>query len=237
MVKAVIFDVDGTLVDSVDEHAEAWRRAFLDYGRDLPFAHVRSQIGKGADQLMPVFLTDEELERFGKQLEAHRTELYLREFMPKVRAFPKVRELFERLRADGVKVALATSAKDQELAHLEKLCGIEDLEPAETTKDDVDRSKPHPDIFEAAWNELGRPPADTVVVVGDTPYDAIAAVKLGLPPLGVLCGGFSAADLRTAGCRVLMRDPAELLARYEQNPQTWPWGAAGAAATEDEGSR
>jgi HAD superfamily hydrolase (TIGR01549 family) len=234
MVSAVIFDVDGTLVDSVDEHAEAWRRAFLEYGQDVPFAHVRSQIGKGADQLLPVFFTEEELGKFGKELEHFRGELYKRDFMPKLRAFPKVRELFEALTRDGVKVALASSAKEDELQFYVKLCNIGDLVETQTSKDDIERSKPAPDIFEAAWEKLGRPEKERVVVVGDTPYDAIAATKLQLPALGVLCGGFSASDLRDGGCRALMKDPAELLARYEAARTRWPW--EGAQAT-DERSR
>jgi HAD superfamily hydrolase (TIGR01509 family) len=238
MVENVIFDVDGTLVDSVDEHAEAWRRAFLEFGRDVPFAHVRSQIGKGADQLMPVFFNDEELGRFGKDLEEYRGQLFLKDFLPKVRAFPKVRELFQRLRKDGRRVALASSAKAQELEYYVKLCRIEGLFEEATSKDDVNRSKPHPDIFAAALERLGKPDASAVCVVGDTPYDALAAGKLGLPTLGVLCGGFSADDLRAAGCRVLMKDPAELLSRYEASPRQWPWGEAGVtAAPEDEESR
>jgi HAD superfamily hydrolase (TIGR01549 family) len=238
MVENVIFDVDGTLVDSVDEHAEAWRRAFLEFGRDVPFAHVRSQIGKGADQLIPVFFNDEELSRFGKDLEEYRTQLYLKDFLPKVRAFPKVRELFQRLRKDGRHIALASSAKGQELEHYVKLCRINGLFEEATSKDDVDRTKPHPDIFTAALERLGRPEASTTCVVGDTPYDALAAGKLSLPTLGLLCGGFSAEDLRAAGCRVLMKDPAELLARYEASPRDWPFGEVSVdAAPEDEESR
>ncbi|EAU64395.1 conserved hypothetical protein [Stigmatella aurantiaca DW4/3-1] len=238
MVENIIFDVDGTLVDSVDEHAEAWRRAFLEFGRDVPFAHVRSQIGKGADQLLPVFFTDEELERFGKDLDEYRAQLFLKEFLPKIRAFPKVRELFERLREGGVRIALASSAKGDELKHYVALCRIEGLFEEATSKDDADKSKPHPDIFEAALQRLGRPDVSTTGVVGDTPYDAIAAGKLSLPTVGVLCGGFSARDLEAAGCRVLMKDPAELLERYEASPRTWPWGEAGLnAAPEDEEPR
>jgi HAD superfamily hydrolase (TIGR01549 family) len=238
MVENVIFDVDGTLVDSVDEHAEAWRRAFLEFGRDVPFSHVRSQIGKGADQLMPVFFNEEELGRFGKDLEEFRGQLFLKDFLPKIRAFPKVRELFQRLRKDGKRVALASSAKGEELEHYVKLCRIDGLFEAATSKDEVDKSKPHPDIFAAALEQLGRPDVSTTVVVGDTPYDALAAGKLGLPTVGVLCGGFSPDDLRAAGCRVLMKDPAELLARYESSKRTWPWGEAGMdTAPEDEESR
>jgi HAD superfamily hydrolase (TIGR01509 family) len=239
MVQNVIFDVDGTLVDSVDEHAEAWRRAFLEFGRDVPFAHVRSQIGKGADQLIPVFFNDEELERFGKELETYRSELFLKDFLPKIRAFPKVRELFQRLRKEGRKVALASSAKEEELKHYVKLCRIEGLYEDSTSKDDVDKSKPHPDIFEVAMKRLGKPDVTATVVVGDTPYDALAAGKLHLPTVGVLCGGFPAEDLRAAGCRVLVKDPAELLARFESAPRSWPWGEEGLPAVpeEDEESR
>jgi HAD superfamily hydrolase (TIGR01549 family) len=238
MVENVIFDVDGTLVDSVDEHAEAWRRAFLEFGRDIPFAHVRSQIGKGADQLIPVFFNEEEVARFGKDLEEYRTKLFLEDFLPKIRGFPKVRELFQRLRQEGRHIALASSAKEAEQKHYARLCRIEGLFEEITSKDDVDKSKPHPDLFEVALKRLGSPDVSTTVVVGDTPYDALAAGKLSLLTVGVLCGGFPAEDLRAAGCRVLVKDPAELLARLEASPDTWPWGEAGLpAAPEDDESR
>lgn len=238
MVEYVIFDVDGTLVDSVDEHAEAWRRAFLEFGRDVPFAHVRSQIGKGADQLIPVFFTEEEVARFGKELEEYRTQMFLKDFLPKIRAFPKVRELFQRLRKEGRRIALASSAKEEELKHYVKICRIEGLFEEATNKDEVDKSKPHPDIFAAAMKRLGSPDVNATVVVGDTPYDALAAGKLSLPTVGMLCGGFPAEDLRAAGCRGLMKDPAELLARLEADPRNWPWDEAGVpAAPEDDESR
>ncbi len=234
LVQNVIFDVDGTLVDSVDEHAEAWRRAFLEFGRDVPFAHVRSQIGKGADQLLPVFFSEDELEKFGKELEEYRAALLKREFLPKVRPFPRVRDLFLRLRDDGLRIALASSAKEEELEHYMRLCRIEGLTHTETSKDDAAKSKPHPDIFDAALERLGRPDPHTVVVVGDTPFDALAANKLSLPTVGMLCGGFPADDLRTAGCRALYRDPADLLAHYESSPGTWPFAADAEAAKDEE---
>ena len=139
MVDNVIFDVDGTLIDSVDEHAEAWRRAFIEFGRDIPFTHVRSQIGKGADQLLPVFFNDEELERFGKDLEEYRSALFKREFLPKVRCFPRVKELFQQLRKSNRKVALASSAKDDELKRYVELCGIDGLFEAKTNADESDK--------------------------------------------------------------------------------------------------
>jgi HAD superfamily hydrolase (TIGR01549 family) len=237
LVRDIIFDVDGTLVDSVDEHAEAWRRAFLEFGRDVPFAHVRSQIGKGADQLMPVFFTDDELEKFGHELSEYRSTLFKREFMPKLRPFPRVRELLQRLRQDGMRVALASSANGDELEFYMRLCDIEGLTHAETSKSDAAKSKPHPDIFEAALERLGRPDPHSTVVIGDTPYDALAASKLSLPTVGVLCGGFPEEDLRTAGCRAIYKDPADLLAHYESSRDTWPWAADAVAAAKDEESR
>ena len=217
MTKAVIFDVDGTLVDSVDLHARAWQEAFRRFGREVAFQEVRRQIGKGGDQLMPVFFSREELERIGEELEEYRGDLYKREYLPRVRAFPRVRELFERVIEDGHRIALASSAKEEELAAYKKIADIEDLVDEETSADDAEKSKPHPDIFEAALERLGDVNARDAIVVGDTPYDAEAAGKLGLTTIGVLCGGFPADDLRAAGCVKLYRDPADLLAQYEHS--------------------
>lgn len=217
MIEAVIFDIDGTLVDSVDLHARAWKEAFEKFGRDVPFEDVRKQIGKGGDQLMPVFFSKEELESFGKEMEEYRGDLYKREYLPRVRAFPKVRELFERVRADDKRIALASSAKEDEIETYKRIARIEDLIEAETSADDAEKSKPHPDIFEAALKSLGDMDARRAIVVGDTPYDAEAAGKINLRTVGVLCGGFPEAELRAAGCLSLYRDPADLLARYDES--------------------
>jgi HAD superfamily hydrolase (TIGR01509 family) len=214
-VKAVIFDVDGTLVDTVDLHAGSWVATFRHFGREIPFDAVRAQIGKGGDQLMPVFLPEEVVERQGKDMEAFRKDLYLGELIRRARAFPGVADLFRRIRADGRRVILASSGKPEELAHYKELAGIEDLVDAATTSEDAERSKPHPDIFLAALDGL---PPDQAIVVGDSPYDAEAAGKAGLRTIGLLSGGFPAEDLRGAGCIALYRDPAELLARYDDSP-------------------
>ena len=217
MIKAVIFDIDGTLVDSVDLHAKAWQEAFRHFGREFPFERVRYQIGKGGDQLMPVFLSPEELERFGDDLEKYRGELFKKKYLPGVRPFPRVRELFERLRADGRRIALASSAKEEEVKIYKKIADIEDLVEEQTSADDAERSKPHPDIFEAALERLGDVGPEEVCVVGDTPYDAQAAGKIGVRTIGLLCGGFPQEDLRAAGCVEIYKDPADLLARYEES--------------------
>ncbi|MBV9927733.1 MAG: HAD family hydrolase [Acidobacteria bacterium] len=218
MIKAVIFDVDGTLVDSVDLHARAWQEAFAHFGKQFDFGSVRSQIGKGGDQLMPVFLSKEELEEFGEELEEYRGELFKREYLSQVKGFPKVRELFQRIKDEGLRLALASSAKGDELKAYKERARIEDLVEEETSSDDAEKSKPYPDIFEAALERLGDVRPSEAVVVGDTPYDAEAAGKAGLKTVGLLSGGFPEADLRAAGCIRIYRDPADLLAQYEDSP-------------------
>jgi len=217
MIKAVIFDIDGTLVDSVDLHARAWQETFRRFGKEIPYERVRHQIGKGGDQLMPIFFSEEELDRFGEEMEKYRGELYKREYLSQVRAFPRVRELFLKIKGDGLRLALASSAKEDELGSYKKIADIEDLVEEETSADDADKSKPHPDIFEAALERLGDVEPAEAIVVGDTPYDAEAAGKLSLRTIGVLCGGFPEAELRAAGCVQLFTDPADLLERYEDS--------------------
>jgi HAD superfamily hydrolase (TIGR01549 family) len=216
MIKAVIFDIDGTLVDTVDLHAQAWKEAFKRYGKDIPFAQIRHQIGKGGDQLMPVFFSREELDEFGEEMEEYRSELFKRDYLPRARAFPKVRELFERIKADDKRIALASSAKEEELAAYKRIARIEDLVEEESSADDAERSKPHPDIFEAALERLKLSSTDEAVVVGDTPYDAEAAGKLKLRTIGVLSGGFPERELLAAGCIAIYDDPADLLAHYDE---------------------
>ena len=167
--EAVVFDVDGTLIDSVDLHAKAWVDALKDYGHEVRFEDVRKQIGKGGDQLLPVFLAKEELDRIGKELEAHRGELFKQRYLDRITAFPAVRDLFQRLIADGKQIALASSAKEDELQAYKKIANIVDLIDAETSSDDADKSKPHPDIFQAALARLGNKSPRRAVVVGDTP--------------------------------------------------------------------
>jgi HAD superfamily hydrolase (TIGR01509 family) len=218
LIKAVIFDVDGTLVDSNDLHVEAWREAFRCYGKEVAFEDVHGQMGKGGDQLMPVFCTEDELARFGEELERRRVELFTSDYLPRVRPFPRVRELFERLKADGLQLALASSAKEEELERHKKSLGVEDLLEAATSADDAERSKPHPDIFQAALAGLKGVRPEEAVVVGDTPYDVQAAAKAGVRTVGLLSGGFTEEALRRAGAVAVYRDVSDLLDNYEESP-------------------
>src|SRR3954470_20077137 len=217
--QAVLFDVDGTLVDSVDLHARAWREALAHFGHRIPFDDIRAQIGKGGDQLLPVFLSQDEISLRGKLIEDFRGDLYKREHLKLVRGFPGVRPLFKELLRRGLRIALASSAKGDELETYKQIAGIADLIHAESSKDDAARSKPHPDIFDAALRRLGGDvDRHRVFVVGDTPWDAIAAKRTGIRTVGVLCGGFAEADLRASGCVAIYRDPEDLHARLDESP-------------------
>ncbi len=210
--------MDGTLIDSVDAHARAWQLALQHFGHPVEFEKVRHQIGKGGDQLLPVFLSKWELELEGEALERYRTALYRRDFMPDIRPFPKLRELFLKMRDAGIRTVLASSAKGAELDHYKKICRIDDLIEANTSADDAERSKPHPDIFQAALAQLNGIGPSEALVIGDTPYDSIAAKRAGIACIGMLCGGFPARERLEAGCLRLYKDPEELLVNFEHSP-------------------
>ncbi len=222
MIEAVIFDIDGTIVDSVDLHAKAWQRTFSKFGKNILLEAIRSQIGKGADQLLPVYFSSQEIEQFGEAMELYRGELFKKEYLPKVKGFPKVRELFERIKQDKIQIALASSAKKDELKKYKEIAQIDDLIESETSSDNVERSKPCPDIFDAALEQLGNVAPGKVIVVGDTPYDAEAATKANVNSIGLLSGGWTQHQLRRSGCIAIYRDPADLLARYEESPLVQP---------------
>ena len=216
MITAILFDVDGTLIDSNDLHASAWRETFLHFGVDLPLDRIRTQIGKGGDNLIPALLPPDLVEAKQEEIESHRGDLFKRDYLPRVVPFPGVRELFERIVADGRKIVLASSAKDDELRFHLSVIGAEDLVSASTSKDDVRHSKPDPDIFAAALAKAGAA-ADQAIVVGDTPYDMEAAAKLGVRTIGFRSGGFPDASLREAGAAELYDGVQDLLGRYEHS--------------------
>jgi len=216
-VWAVIFDIDGTLVDSVDLHARAWQEAFARFGYGIPFDRIRHEIGKGADKLIPDLIGEAEAKRVFDDLDTFRGNLWKRKYFNRVKPFPKVRELFQRLLHDGRQVVLASSAKGDELKKYKQIAGIDDLVQEETSSDDVDKSKPSPDVVEAALSKLRKVDHASVVMIGDTPWDILAAAKAKVHSIGVLSGGFPEAELREAGAVAIYRDPEDLLANYE----TW----------------
>jgi HAD superfamily hydrolase (TIGR01509 family) len=217
MLKAAIFDVDGTLLDSVDMHAIAWHEAMVKFGHKVSFEQVRSQIGKGGDKLIPVFLSASEQRDHGKELEAWRSERFKQRYLPLVRPFSAVPDLLRLLRDNGLQIAVATSAKKDELDRYLEIAAISDLVEVTTSYDDVEESKPEPDVFETVLNKLKIDTADALAI-GDTPYDAEAARKAGIRAIGVLCGGFTESSLRQAGCLDVYPGPAALFARFETSP-------------------
>jgi HAD superfamily hydrolase (TIGR01509 family) len=213
-VLAFIFDIDGTLVDSNELHVDSWDRAFRHFGKGFPREKLRAQIGKGSDQYLPEFLTPQEIDRFGKDLDDYRSDLFKKEYLPKVRPFPRVRELFQRIRDEDKRIVLASSGKKADTKYYIDLLKIDDLIEGYTSGDDAENSKPAPDIFAASLNKLGGiSPADALTV-GDTRFDIEAARKAGLKTIAFLCGGTSESVLREAGAIAIYNDPADILAHY-----------------------
>ena len=216
MKAAVIFDIDGTLIDSNGAHAESFSRVFDKYGKQIPPDELKWLMGMGADKIMKIYLSDEQIDAFGDDLKMNRRRMFLDEYLPKVKTVPRLRELFERLKADNKQIVLASSASDQEIEQYKKLMNISDLIEEETSSDDAGKSKPDPDIFEAAFEKLRAVDKDAAVIIGDTPYDAEAAQKVGIEIYGVESGGWSREKLSGAGCKRVFRDIGEIYDRYAE---------------------
>ena len=215
MVQAVIFDIDGTIIDSVDFHIQAWKRTFENFGKEVSYELIRPQIGKGDDDMLPVFFSNRELHRFRRDLEKYRGELFEREYLPKVKAFPRVRELFERIKQDNKKITLASTAKEKEINIYQEIARINDLVDSVVCSEEVKKSKPHRDICATALHKLGNMAPHQIIAVGDTEYDAEAAGKMNVRTIGLLCGGGNREELCQAGCIAIYKHPADLLDHYE----------------------
>jgi len=211
----VLLDVDGTLVDSNDAHAHAWVRALSENGVRVEFAAVRRLIGKGGDNLLPEVSGIEADSAKGKAISERRGELFQTEYLPKLRPFPGAKELMAKMKKQGLRLAVASSSKDDELKGLLRVCGADEFIEASTSSDDADRSKPDPDIVHAALGRIGQP-LGQVILLGDTPYDVEAGTMAGIRVVAFRCGGWGDADLERA---IKVYDgPEDLLARYEESP-------------------
>lgn len=205
-----LFDLDGTLVESNQAHVDSWDRAFRHFGKEFPREKLEANIGKGSDKYLPSFLTHDEIEEFGDELDEYRSDLFRRDYLPEIKPFPKVRELFHVLTESGRKIMLVTSGKEAETKYYLKLLQIKKLVSGYITADDAERSKPAPDIFEQAREKAYASRAETLVI-GDTRFDFEAAARARLDGIGFLCGGKSEEELCSAGARRIFRDPNDLL--------------------------
>jgi HAD superfamily hydrolase (TIGR01509 family) len=212
LLKGIIFDVDGTLVDSNDAHAQSWVDTFAEAGYEVPFTEVRPLIGMGADKLLPQTIGLSNESATGKKLISRRSEIFKTNYMPHLRALPGSRELVSRVREDGLKAIVATSARDQELKDLLKAARVDDLMEERATASDAKRSKPDPDIVQAAIEESALDPGE-LLMIGDTPYDIEAAARAKVRTIGFRSGGWTDKDLK--GAIEIYDGPADLLANYD----------------------
>lgn len=211
MIRGVILDVDGTLVDSNDAHARAWVASFRDVGEDVPFETVRPLIGMGGDQLVPRVTGDEKgSERYERLSDGWKTH-FQDEELAGVRGQRGTRELVQALLARDVRVIIGTSADEALVASLLERADLADLKLPATTASDVEASKPEPDIVAAAVGKLGLTPGE-VLMVGDTPFDVQSATRAGVRTVFLRCGG----DDRVEGALRVFADPAEFAAHLDE---------------------
>jgi len=213
--RAVILDVDGTLVDSNDAHIQAWVDALAEHGHEVPVEKIRGLVGMGGDNLLPAAVSIDKESPEGKAIADRRGEIFRSRFLHHLEPFPAVRKLLERMRDAGLTLAVATSAPSEEMKVLLDRAGIADLLRDTASASDAESSKPDPDIVHAALKKLGLPPGETVML-GDTPYDIQAAGKAGVGVIALRCGGFSDEDLQ--GALAIYDDAADLLAHFEESP-------------------
>lgn len=214
-IHGVIFDVDGTLVNSNDAQAKSWVEALKDFGYSVPYEKVRPLIGMGGDKVLPETIGVQKDSEKGKQISKRRSEIFKEKYLPDIKPFPDAQKLLDRMHEQRLKLAIATSAQPDELRPLLQIVGAADLIEDKTSAKDAKSSKPNPDIMQVALKRIGYP-ANEVVMIGDTPYDIEAAGKVGIGTIAFRCGGWSNSDLAEA--IAIYNDPADLLTHYDSSP-------------------
>ena len=214
-IRAVLLDIDGTLIDSNDLHARAWKQAFDEFNVETDAAVIRRAIGMGGDQLMPQVSGVEETSPLGEQIAARRQEIFWKDLLPQVKPLDGSGRLVEALKKRGLTVVAATSASADEVKQLLQIAGVRDMLDGDVTKDDAEQSKPAPDIVHAALAKAGVPPLEAIMI-GDTPYDIEAAERAGVPTIAFRSGGWSDKDL--AGATAIYDGPADFLAHLDESP-------------------
>ena len=214
-IEAALLDVDGTLIDSNYHHALAWYRAFRRHDIVLPLWRIHRAVGMGGDQLVPSLVGPKLDEEQGDDIRAARDEIYTGGLIDEVAPLEGAHELIAELKDRGFRVVLASSSPRNELERYLDLLDARELADAWTTKDDVEATKPEPDLILAA---LEKAQTESAVMVGDTPWDVEAASKAGVETLCVITGGWSKQELREAGAIAVFESVDELRQRLEETP-------------------
>jgi HAD superfamily hydrolase (TIGR01509 family) len=212
VLRGILLDIDGTLLDSNDAHAAAFTRAFAEHGLDIPFDHVRPLVGMGSDKLIPSLIGLERDASHGKAIAERKNGIFDERYLAQLKPTPRARALLKRFLADGLTLVVATSAGGDEMKGLLRQAGIDDLIHDTTSSGEVESSKPDPDVIGAAIKKSKLKPNE-LVMLGDTPYDIEAAGKAGVATIALRCGGWWADDA-LGGAIAIFEDPADLLAHW-----------------------
>ena len=213
-IRGVILDVDGTLLDSNDAHANAWMDALEEAGFEAAFEEVRGLIGMGGDKLSLILAGAAPGTERANSLSRRRVRLFMENYFPTVRALAGARELVLKLKEAGLRLAVASSSKGEELQEFLKRAKVDDLIEIVTSSDDARRSKADPDIVAAALSRMGLKAAE-VVMIGDTPYDVESAARVGISTIAFRSGGW--ADQELKGAIAVYDGPADLVARFDSS--------------------
>ncbi|HWR85571.1 MAG TPA: HAD family hydrolase [Rhodoglobus sp.] len=212
-VSAVLFDIDGTLVDSNYLHVDAWAEGFRQAGVTVPSWRIHRMIGADSSQLLEELAGDQP-EEVQQRAKAINTETY-QQLIPKLRVLPGAREIVAELTSRGIRVVLATSAPEEELGALLEVLDLDESQIEVTGAQDVETAKPEPDIIAVAL-ERGGVDASEAIMVGDAIWDAIAAKRAGVRTIGVLSGGTGPDELREAGAIAVYNDVSHLLDHLDE---------------------
>ena len=214
-MKAVLLDIDGTLIDSNDAHAAAWTKAFAEAGIEADDGAVRRLIGMGGDRVIPEIAGFGKETPSGKHIEERRGVIFREDYLPSLKPLPGAQDLLEKLKAEGFRLVVATSASEEDMKALLDQAGLAGLMDAAANGSDAPHSKPAPDIVEAALR-AGRVGPDSAVMLGDTPYDVAAALAAGVKIIAFTSGGWSRGSLK--GAVAVYEGPEDLLKNFEQSP-------------------
>jgi HAD superfamily hydrolase (TIGR01509 family) len=214
-LKAVLLDIDGTLIDSNDAHTQAWVQTLQRHGHSVSYTLMRSLIGKGSDKVFAQVLGIESDSALAKQITKDRTQLFLSSFIPNLDPTPGARMLVQRMRSEGLRLIIASSS-GEELPALLAQAGLQDLLDTAVSSDEVKESKPDGDIIEVALRKAGVQPAEAMMV-GDTPYDIAAAKAAGVNCIALRCGGYWD-DAALSEAAAIFDDPATLLRHWADSP-------------------